>query len=110
MFEATTSIWLDPASAQGIESRKTPFTVRAVTAEFQDPRMDRASLERIAELTRGAFYTPRDLSKLVESIRARSETLVTEDRRPLRDHPAWLWALVALLCTEWILRKWQRLI
>ena len=103
-------IWLDPASAQGVESRKSPFTVRAVTAEFQDPRMDKASLERIAELTHGAFYTPRDLSRLVEGIQARSETLVTEERRPLRDHPAWLCLLVALLCAEWILRKWMRLI
>ena len=104
-------IWLDPGSAAGIGSGRNPFTVRAVTAEFQDPcSMDRAALMRIAELTGGAFYTPRDLSGLVERIGLRSETLVSEERRSLWDHPATLCVLVALLCAEWILRKWMRLI
>ncbi len=103
-------VTLDPASVQGVSSGRTPFTVRTVTAEFQDPRMDRGALERIAQLTGGAFYTPRDLTGLVERIAARSEDLVTEERRPLWDHPATLCLLVALLCAEWILRKWLRLI
>ncbi len=103
-------IWLDPQSAGGIESRRVAFGVRAVTAEFQEPRMDRQALERIAEITGGRFYTPKDdLGEMVKRIETRSEAFTTEEKQPLWSTPMALLILTGLLCAEWILRKWLRL-
>lgn len=103
-------VWLDPASAGGVESRRTPFGVKSVTAEFQEPRMDRQTLERIAQITGGRFYTPKDdLDDLVGRVKTRSEIFTTEERRPIWNSPVVLGILTGLLCLEWILRKWLRL-
>ena len=83
--------------------------MKAVTA-FQERRRDRKALERVAGITGGRFFTLKDLKGLPAQIEARSDVLVTEEKRPLWDAPWVLCLLVGLLSMEWILRKWARLI
>ena len=84
------------------------FEVRAPDLEYRDVRADVDAMTRLAEATGGRYLGPDELAGLVASMPAGGRTLVEPGPlKPLWD-TAWLLAvLVAGLCAEWIVRKWQ---
>jgi hypothetical protein len=86
-------------------SNTTEFQVADVKQELANTDADPANMKRIAALTGGESLGIRELSKLPSLLKnSRIETSLRSER-PLWDH--WLIAvmLVALLGTEWIMRR-----
>ncbi len=78
--------------------------------EYSDPRMDRARLQQIAQLSGGKYHDVTDAADVADDVEAlEREVPISADREPLWDQ-RWVLALFALLLTvEWILRKVFRL-
>jgi hypothetical protein len=79
--------------------------VGGADAEMTDPRLDGELLQRIAVASGGRVVAESDVPALAESLRAR---LPAAARAATRDlwNSAWCFvAIVALLSSEWILRR-----
>jgi len=77
-----------------------PFSV-----EFQDPRVDRSALQRIAETTGGRLLERRDLAAWAAGLDLVARETVVTARIDLWGS-LWLFGpLLLLLCAEWSLRK-----
>jgi hypothetical protein len=74
-------------------------------AEYFDPTMHAARLQRIAEETGGRFYTADSLAGLPEDLRYTGRGVTTVEERDLWHLPIVLVALVALMCAEWGYRR-----
>ena len=73
--------------------------------ELTNTDADPGNMQRIASLTGGANFGIRELSKLPSLLNnTRVETTVRSER-PLWDHWIIALSLVALLGTEWIMRR-----
>jgi hypothetical protein len=98
----------DPALAARAGSGASLETVRS-DRELRDAEIDRALLESLARETGGRVVGPSEAASLVRSLPNRS--IRTED--PIQDRlwnsPAALILLLALLCSEWVLRRNARL-
>ncbi len=80
-----------------------------LTREFFGAEMNRSLLERVADETGGQFYTSATLDELPEDVAfADGGTTVTEVL-DLWDMPIFFLAFIALIGTEWSLRKLRRL-
>ena len=80
--------------------------VKRPDAEFDDPRMALAVMQKLARVTGGRYFGPSELGELPAAIPDRSRTLIEPGPlRPLWDTPYLLAALVAALAAEWLLRK-----
>ncbi|MCB9937816.1 MAG: hypothetical protein H6823_06210 [Planctomycetaceae bacterium] len=82
------------------------FSVDSLRQEGSRLEMDAVDLKLAAATSGGRYYTIRDASRLLRSLPAGDQVRIeSSDPRPIWNS-AWLAALfVALLTTEWILRK-----
>jgi uncharacterized membrane protein len=81
------------------------FYVGGSDREFADPRLNDGFLGRIARDSGGQYVTAADAANIVPLLRAAVPQNVEPERRDLW-HGPWAFALVvALLSTEWILRR-----
>ncbi|MCH7703300.1 MAG: hypothetical protein IID37_16610 [Planctomycetes bacterium] len=100
-----------PASEPAEVATRYVSVVRS-DLEMVDPRMDRMALHTLAELSDGGRYfelsTADEIIDLIpdrhESTRTRSTVM------PLWDRGWVLMVLLGLLCLEWSLRRWYRLL
>ena len=86
-------------------SSSASMLVGGADAEMTDPRLDGELLQRIAVASGGRVVAESDVPALAESLRAR---LPAAARAATRDlwNSAWCFvAIVALLSSEWILRR-----
>jgi len=85
--------------------------VRAVPddAEYFDAAMHGALLKRIAQDTGGRFYPADATATLPDDLKYSGRGVTAVEERELWHMPALLLALVALICTEWGLRRYWRL-
>ena len=98
---------LEPETSHVIERR---IVVDVPEREFADPRMNRMLLESLTRETGGKMLTLAQLADLPDLLQNRAEsTVVTGTEYSLWDNPWLLMAIVMLLGTEWILRKWAYL-
>ena len=74
-------------------------------AEYFDPTMHAARLQRIAEETGGRFYTTDSLAGLPEDLRYTGRGVTTVEERDLWHLPIVLVALLGLMCAEWAYRR-----
>jgi hypothetical protein len=74
-------------------------------AEYFDPTMHAAPLQRIAEETGGRFYTPDMAAGLAEDVRYAGRGVTTVEERELWNMPIILVGLMALVCAEWGYRR-----
>lgn len=86
------------------------FVVRGpLTKELADVTASRALLDQMAQVSRGKFLLPHQLSELPKLIQPEDLSLSETHEYTLFDH----WLLLALLCglltAEWVLRKWNGL-
>jgi uncharacterized membrane protein len=73
--------------------------------EFFDPTMHAAPLQRIAEETGGAFYTPGTAMGLTEDVRYAGRGVTSIEERELWNMPIILLALMGVVCAEWGYRR-----
>jgi hypothetical protein len=85
--------------------------VRAVPddAEYFDAAMHGALLKRIAQDTGGRFYTADATGTLADDLKYSGRGVTAVEERELWHMPALLLALMAVICTEWGLRRYWRL-
>ncbi len=92
------------------EPAKATFVVAETTIEMRDPLMDMRTLNEIAQASRGRVLSPSDFRRLLDP----GETVIPPaaivrtgepQRTDLWDNAWVLWAFVALLAAEWILRR-----
>lgn len=83
-----------------------PFEVKWPEVEFDDVRMARLTMQRLADVTGGRYFEPSELDELAGAIPDRSRAVIEPGPlKPLWDTPYLLAMLVAALGTEWLLRK-----
>ncbi len=111
-------IWVGPdVIGEEKERAYATFEVKMPTREFEDPLMDKKSLEAIAEAsdpakkTNARFLPLYDLDQLPELVKEPAEVLKPESKeKDLWNSPG-VFLLFALLITlEWVLRKKFRLL
>ncbi len=80
--------------------------------ELLQPQMNKAALEKIAELSRGGRYWEMDeVDELPEQIPDLHEEILVRSRpTTLWDNWKVLTVLISLLSVEWAVRKWARLL
>jgi hypothetical protein len=85
--------------------------VRAVPddAEYFDAAMHGTLLKRIAQDTGGRFYPADATSTLADDLKYSGRGVTAVEERELWHMPALLIALMAVICTEWGLRRYWRL-
>lgn len=86
------------------------ITVQVPQAEFADPRLDRATLNAIAERSNGRLLKPAEFNRLPQLITDKTEILI-EPAKPagLWDTDRLLIILLMLLTFEWGVRKRYKL-
>jgi len=74
-------------------------------AEYFDPVMHAAPLQRIAEETGGRFYTAESVNNIAEDVRYGGRGVTAVEQRELWNMPIILVALLGLACAEWGYRR-----
>ena len=74
-------------------------------AEYFDPTMHAAPLQRIAEETGGHFYTADNVTNVAEDVRYAGRGVTSIEERPLWNMPIVLIGLLGLVCVEWGYRR-----
>jgi len=113
-FDTSESGWYQARleASRGGKSVGTSTThVRTVAddAEYFDAAMHAPLLKRIAEETGGRFYTSDKLQALPEDLKYSGKGVTSVEERELWHMPILLLALLAVICTEWSLRRHWRL-
>lgn len=86
-------------------SNTTEFQVAEVKQELTDTDADLDHMKRIATLTGGSSLGVRELSTLPTLLKNSSVETTVRSERPIWDHWLVILLLVALLGTEWIMRR-----
>jgi hypothetical protein len=90
----------DPTLANTAE-----FNVKAADLESIERAMQEELLRNMADASGGRYFTARDLPKLVETVAGEERTNVIRRERELWDLPIVFLAFLALIGTEWLLRR-----
>lgn len=82
------------------------FSVRGPRGEDARPQADLKGLERAADISGGTLVPLRDITQLPERIpEGRHVRIRSRPPRPLWNSPWLAWLFLALISSEWILRK-----
>ena len=90
-----------------MQDASTQFLVAASNLEYTNPGMDAALLKKIAEASKGKFYTSRNSKQLVDDIKHIPNAYSVEEKVDLWDMPIVLFLLFGLIGLEWGLRRWK---
>jgi len=88
----------------------TEFMVQTTALEFQDTQLQEAFMKNLADASGGSYRHLRDVSDLSSSIKEVSDSHVSIRERSLWDNAIMLMIAVALLGTEWLIRKRKGLV
>jgi hypothetical protein len=98
--------WLAVPTVEGA-APSADFRVVAPPGEFERIEMDAVSLRRAAERSGGRFYTFDTANRLLRDLpHGRQVPVESLPPTPLWNRWAVILLFLALLVTEWILRKW----
>lgn len=87
------------------------FSVEHPSREFEQPLVDRQTLEFIAQRTEGKFLGLADIETLPEAIKeAREVREYMSKEEPIWDAPLFFLLFLLIIAAEWIVRKALRLI
>jgi hypothetical protein len=81
------------------------FYVGGTDREFADPRLNEGLLRRMARESGGQYVRAADASRLVPLLESAVPQQVEPERRDLWHEPWAFAAVIALLSTEWVLRR-----
>lgn len=73
--------------------------------EYLDAAMDADLLQRVADASGGAFYTPATASQLLNDLQRLRQTVSLEHAQPIWDMPLVLALLIGCFAVEWTLRR-----
>jgi hypothetical protein len=96
----------DPLSGT---SHERQFQVTDASAEMRQAVRDEQLQLALASQTRGRSFTLADAHKLADHVRLEPRTEIDLRSFPLWQSPIWFTLIVALLLTEWAVRKWVHL-
>jgi len=99
---------LDEAG-QVTRSVDTRLLVTRAGDEYFDSEMNEKLLRHIAHESNGDFFIPQDVDRLVAALDNNARGSRTLLRLELWDMPALFVLLIALLCGEWMYRRWRGL-
>lgn len=104
-------VWMgEDVDASTIKAATLPLDVQLPNLEYENPVLDRASLDAVAACTGGQTFDVTQANEAADAFKIGRVKHLLEDRHELWDAPL-LWAgLFTILCLEWILRKRARLI
>ena len=92
---------------------RSPETRFMVTHEGREPyrsEMNEELLRKIADETKGDFFTPGEADKLADALVTHQRGTMTLVRHELWDMPLIFLLLVLFLCAEWGYRRWRNLV
>lgn len=81
------------------------FHVGGADREFADPRLNEGVLRRLARASGGRFLEPNEASQVVDLLESAVPAAATPEPRDIWHTPWALGLLIALLSSEWILRR-----
>jgi hypothetical protein len=81
------------------------FTVAEPRLELGDTAMNEALLKQMAEASGGAYYREESLHQLPDAIGKKTERVLSRIEPPLWSSPIYFMLLLAVVTTEWLLRK-----
>ncbi|MFC1718723.1 hypothetical protein ACFL6S_34040, partial [Candidatus Poribacteria bacterium] len=86
------------------------FMVQTTALEFQDTQLREALMKNLADASGGSYRHLKDVSDLPSAIEEVSDSYVSIRERRLWDNAVILMIAVALLGTEWLIRKRRGLV
>ena len=93
------------AAEAGTASPSTAVLVGGADLEMTDPRLDVAMLDRLAAATGGRRIEAGGLDALVDALRAAVPATISPTTRDLWHNGLTFGLLIALLASEWLLRR-----
>jgi uncharacterized membrane protein len=90
---------------QSLGTTTRPLLVGGSDLEMAEPRLNEAVLRRISETTGGAYVTAAEAAKVPSLIRAADTESPPREMRDLWDNGWTLAMIIALLATEWVVRR-----
>jgi uncharacterized membrane protein len=96
-------------AGQAVGSAVTHVRTAPDDAEYFDAAMHAPLLKRIAQDTGGRFYTADAMTALPDDLKYSGRGVTAVEERELWHMPVLLFALVAIICGEWGLRRYWRL-
>ncbi len=104
-------VWMgDDAAAGGVKAATLPLNIALPNLEFENPGVDRATLDSVAICTGGRTFDITQGNEAAELFKIGRVTHLLEHRQEIWDAPILWGSLFLVLCGEWILRKRMRLI
>jgi hypothetical protein len=97
------------ADGSVVGEREAGWVAQPAADEFKNLRPNRAALEEIAAKTGGEVIEAKDLERFVDELPNRKAPIAEPYIRPAWHHPLFYLAMIACLCGEWGLRRWQGL-
>jgi len=94
---------------QEIGRDEVSFIVGDPALEFRVTDINRQLLEDLAFKTKGKYYTPETANELLEDIVAKEKTVTRTERKEIWNDWWVLVTFVALMTSEWIVRKKRQL-
>lgn len=106
--EGVYRVLLDAVSAGATDMEReirSAFVVTPSLREFTDPALDVGVLNRIAQVSGGRYYPVSDIARLPDDLVYSPGAYSHEVREDIWDSPFLLFLLIALLSTDWALRR-----
>ncbi|KAA0139062.1 VWA domain-containing protein [Gimesia chilikensis] len=104
-------VWMgDEAAGASVKAATMPIKVEFPNQELQNPTLNEAYLETMSSSTGGRVYQLSEMNDIVGAFKIKEVSRFLEERQEIWDAPIFYILIFGLLVTEWILRKWCRLI
>ena len=104
-------VWLgDEAAGATVKAATLPIKVEFPNKELENPALDEAFLQTMAVSTGGRVYQISEADEIVNAFKIKQVSRLLEERQEIWDAPIFYILIFGLLVSEWILRKWCRLI
>ncbi|WP_145448890.1 vWA domain-containing protein [Gimesia panareensis] len=104
-------VWMgDEAAGATVKAATMPIKVEFPNQELENPALDEAYLQTMSSSTGGRVYQLSEAEKIVNAFKIKQVSRFLEERQEIWDAPIFYILIFGLLVTEWIVRKWCRLI
>jgi uncharacterized membrane protein len=93
-----------------IGKSSSEFIVQTAMLEYLNTQLNESLLKEIADISGGSYHSINDISELLPSIKETKDTVVSTQERSIWDNVFVLLIALALLTTEWFIRKKKGLV